>query len=58
MGKDKIDKTIEYYEVKIKSILKIVNCNRNLTVEDVIRFGEELSVLEHKLTALEIAKEN
>jgi len=58
MDEDKINKTIDYYNVKIDSILKFINSNRNLTVEQIIKLGEELSVLEYKLTALEVAKEN
>ncbi|MBC3759787.1 hypothetical protein H7U19_15345 [Hyunsoonleella sp. SJ7] len=55
---DKIDKTIAYYNTKIDGILEFINSNDNLTVEQVIEKGEELSILEYKLTALEVAKEN
>jgi len=54
----KIDKTIEYYNTKINGILKYINSNNNLSVEEIIQSGEELSILEYKLTALEVAKEN
>ena len=55
---DKIDKTIAYYNTKISAVLDFVNSSDNLTAEDVIEKGEELSILEYKLTALEVAKEN
>ncbi|MFT6698960.1 MAG: hypothetical protein ACJAVD_000446 [Porticoccaceae bacterium] len=56
--KNKIDKAIEYYTFKSKEILDFINLNNNLTVEKIIESGEELSVLEYKITALEVAKEN
>ena len=55
---DKIDKAITYYTVKSDEILKYINSNNNLTAEQIIQSAEELSVLEYKLTALEVAKEN
>ncbi|MBQ0788716.1 MAG: hypothetical protein KBT69_14555 [Oceanihabitans sp.] len=54
----KIDKTIEYYGIKKKEILDFVNTHNNLTIEQIIESGEALGVLEYKITALEIAKEN
>jgi hypothetical protein len=54
----KIDKTIEYYCIKKKEILDFVNTQNNLTIEQIIDSGEALGVLEYKITALEIAKEN
>ena len=56
--KKKIDKAIEYYSIKINDILKFMNSNNNLTVEQIIDKGEQLSILEYKMTALEVAKEN
>lgn len=56
--KDKIDTAIDYYMFKSKELLDFVNSNKNLTVDQVIESGEELAVLEHKITALEVAKEN
>ena len=56
--KDKIDVAIEYYTFKRKEILDFVNGNEKLSVEKIIESGEELSVLENKITALEVAKEN
>lgn len=58
MENDKIDNTIEYYNVKVKEILNFMNSNNDLTIEQIISHGEQLSILEYKITALEIAKEN
>jgi hypothetical protein len=35
-----------------------VNSSKDLTIEQIIEFGEELSILEYKITALEVAKES
>ena len=56
--KDKIETAIEYYTFKRNEILQFVNTEKNLTVEKIIECGEELAILEHKITALEVAKEN
>jgi hypothetical protein len=56
--KNNIEKTIEYYTFKSKELLGFVNASNNLSVEKIIECGEELSILEHKITALEVAKEN
>lgn len=58
MDKDKIDKTIEYYNLQMDSIINFVNTTSNLTAEQIIYNGELLAVLDYKLTALEVAKEN
>lgn len=55
---NKIDKTIDYYTFKSNEILEFVNSNQKLTVDQIIQSGEELAVLESKITALEVAKEN
>lgn len=55
---EKIDKAIKYYTVKSEEILNYINSNTDLTAEQIIQRAEELSVLEYKLTALEVAKEN
>lgn len=55
---DKIDKTLEYYKIKEQQILNAVNSNNNLTADEIIHFGKEMSKLDYKITALEIAKEN
>ena len=41
---------------KSKELKDFVNSSKDLTVEKIIEFGEELSVLEYKITALEVAK--
>ena len=53
---DKIQETLEYYFVKRKEIFDFVNSNNNLTAEEIIESGEEMSILENKITALQIAK--
>ncbi|WP_296319398.1 hypothetical protein [Winogradskyella sp.] len=55
---DKIEIAIEYYSVKQKEILDTVNSSSELTAEDIIHYGEELNIIENKMTALEVAKEN
>ncbi|MBV7270123.1 hypothetical protein [Winogradskyella luteola] len=57
MGK-KIDSAIDYYTTKGKEILSLVNSKADLTADELIKCGEEMAVIEYKLTALEIAKEN
>ena len=56
--KNKIKTTIEYYTFKSNEILDFVNSNKSLTVDKIIECGEELAILEHKITALEVAMEN
>ena len=55
---DKIEKALEYYAFKSKQMKDFVNSSKDLTVEQIIEFGEELAVLEYKITALEVAKES
>ena len=43
---------------KSKQLKDFVNSSKDLTVEQIIEFGEELGVLEYKITALEVAQEN
>ncbi len=52
----KIDKAIEYYTFKSKKILDHINTSNNLTVDEIIENGNELAILEYKITALEVAK--
>ena len=52
----KIEKAMEYYTIKSKEIIAYVNSNHQLTAEEIIQNAEELSILEYKLTALEVAK--
>jgi hypothetical protein len=54
----KIDIAIAYYTKKGQEILEAVNVNGNLTADELIHFGEEMAIIEYKLTALEVAKEN
>jgi hypothetical protein len=55
---NKIDKTLEYYKIKELQILNAVNSNNKLTSDEIIHFGKEAAIVMHKITALEIAKEN
>lgn len=52
----KIDKAIEYYTFKSNKILDFINTSTNLTVDEIIENGNELAILEYKITALEVAK--
>lgn len=53
--KTKVEETLEYYFVKRKEIIDFVNGDIALTAEDIIKNGEEMAILEYKITALEIA---
>lgn len=55
---DKINIALKYYSIKQKEILDIVNSSSKLNAEDIIHYGEELNIIENKMTALEVAKEN
>jgi hypothetical protein len=55
---DKIEKALEYYTFKSNELKDFVNSSKDLTVEQIVEFGEELGKLEYKMTALEVAKEN
>jgi hypothetical protein len=55
---DKINITLEYYYLKRKEIMDFSNKNSNLTADQLIKNGEELAVLEYKITALQVALEN
>ena len=54
----KIDIAIDYYYKTGQDILDKVNTKSNITADELIKFGEEMAIIEYKLTALEIAKEN
>jgi len=58
MVKTKVDKAIDYYSFKSRQVRDFVNSSKDLTIEQIIEFGEELAVLEYKITALEVAKES
>jgi hypothetical protein len=55
---NKINIAIEYYSFKSKEILDYINSNDDLKIEEIVEKSKELSILEYKLTALEVAKEN
>lgn len=55
---NKIDETITYYTLKRDKILHLVNSSNNLNPDQVIEYGEELAILEYKITALQVALEN
>ena len=55
---DKIEIAIAYYTKKGQEILESVNSKRDLTADELIHFGEEMAIIEYKLTALEVAKES
>lgn len=55
---EKINIAIDYYHQKGQSILDRVNSKSNITADELIKYGEEMAIIEYKLTALEIAKEN
>jgi hypothetical protein len=54
----KINAAIEYYTKKGQEILDAVNSKSNLSADEIISYGEEMAIIEYKLTALEVAKEN
>ncbi len=56
--KNKIEIALEYYTKKGAEILNTVNSRNNLTADEIIHFGEEMAILEYKMTALEVAKES
>ena len=55
---DKIEKTLEYYYYKRNELRDFVNMKTDLTPDQIIEYGEEMAVLEYKITALQVAKEN
>ena len=55
---NKIKKALDYYFVKQNEIIKVVNSKSTMTAEDIIKYGEEMAVLESKITALEVALES
>jgi hypothetical protein len=55
---DKIEEAIKYYKFKSKELLDCINASSSLTVDEVVETGNELAILEYKITALEVAKEN
>ena len=53
----KIEKALAYYNFKSKENLDFINSKTDLTVEEIIQSGEELAILEYKITGLEVANE-
>lgn len=51
-----LENTLAYYAKKRQDILNAVNSKNDLTAEQIIEYGEEMAILEYKMTALEIAK--
>ena len=45
-------------ELVAESVIEKVNNSNNLNADQIISYGEQLSVLENKITALEVAKES
>ena len=45
-------------KIKEQQILNAVNSSNNLTADDIMHYGKEMSIVMYKITALEIAKEN
>jgi len=54
----KIDIAIKYYSKQGQDILDKVNSISNITADELISYGEQMAIIEYKLTALEVAKEN
>lgn len=55
---DKIKVTLKYYFHQRLEILSFVNNSNSLSTDEIIEKGEQLSVLEYKITALQVALEN
>ncbi len=55
---DKVEIAIAYYTKKGQEILMSVNAKSDFTADELIHYGEEMAIIEYKLTALEVAKEN
>ncbi|GAA4890725.1 hypothetical protein GCM10023311_13750 [Flaviramulus aquimarinus] len=54
----KITETLEYYFKKRNEIKDFVNNSNDLKTDQIIENGEELAILEYKITALQVALEN
>lgn len=54
----KINEALKYYFKKRKGIIDFFNDKNDLSVEEIIENAEELSILEYKITALQVALEN
>ena len=58
MEDKKIDKALEYYKEAKEEILAFVNRTTNLNTYMIISKGQQLSDIDAKISALEIAKNN
>ncbi|WP_198520074.1 hypothetical protein [Lacinutrix sp. Bg11-31] len=56
--KSSVEEALDYYFAKRKEIIDYVNGSKTLTAEEIIENGEEMTILEYKITALEVAKED
>lgn len=54
---DKVSTALEYYFYKRNGIINLVNTNGNLSADEIIKYGEELAILEYKITGLQVAQE-
>ena len=52
---DGVKEAINYYNNRRQKLLSEVNSSQDLSADMVIEYGKKLSILEYKLTALEIA---
>jgi hypothetical protein len=55
---NKIEEALSYYRFKSSEIHNYINANTGLTVDEIVEKAEELSALEYKITALEVANDN
>lgn len=54
---DKLTTALNYYFLKRDGIMNFVNRNSDLSADDIIMYGEELAILEYKITGLQVAQE-
>lgn len=55
---DKIKITLKYYFQRRLELLTFVNDSNSLSTDEIIEKGEQLGILEYKITALQVALEN
>ena len=54
---DKLSTALKYYFLKRDGIINFVNGTSNLSADEIIKYGEELAILEYKITGLQVAQE-
>ena len=54
----KIDTAIDYYEDRTREIMEEINSDKRISIDGVISYGKELESISHKISALEMAKNN